>query len=103
MTPGALYTCCLFVINIHKQSNIGKWSSVIAAEQFSDGRLKGEIVLVLEGKKQEESEEPCTLGDAVKLARSLMENDGCRATVAAKQAAAMTGFKKNEIYKELTT
>ncbi|MER2080382.1 MAG: 16S rRNA (cytidine(1402)-2'-O)-methyltransferase [Ruminococcus sp.] len=89
------------ITKIHEE--VIRTTTSLAAEQFSDGRLKGEIVLVLEGKKQEESEEPCTLGDAVKLARSLMENDGCRATDAAKQAAAMTGFKKNEIYKELTT
>ena len=70
-----------------------------AAERYADGSIKGEIVLVLEGKSAEETEE-YTLEAAVALARQLVEN-GERATEAAKEAAAMTGFKKNEIYKEL--
>ena len=72
-----------------------------AAERYADGSIKGEIVLVLEGKRAEETEE-YTLEAAVELARQLVEG-GERATDAAKQAAAMTGFKKNEIYKELMT
>ena len=72
-----------------------------AAERYADGSIKGEIVLVLEGKRAEETEE-YTLEAAVELARQLVEG-GERATEAAKQAAAMTGFKKNEIYKELMT
>jgi 16S rRNA (cytidine1402-2'-O)-methyltransferase len=72
-----------------------------AAEHYADGSIKGEIVLVLEGKRAEETEE-YTLEAAVELARQLVEG-GERATDAAKQAAAMTGFKKNEIYKELMT
>ena len=72
-----------------------------AAEHYADGSIKGEIVLVLEGKRAEETEE-YTLEAAVALARKLVEG-GERATDAAKQAAAMTGFKKNEIYKELMT
>ena len=72
-----------------------------AAERYADGSIKGEIVLVLEGKRAEETEE-YTLEAAVELARQLIEG-GERATDAAKQAAAMTGFKKNEIYKELMT
>ncbi len=70
-----------------------------AAEHFADGSVKGEIVLVLEGKKQEERAE-YTLESAVALAKKLMEN-GEKATAAAKEAAAATGFKKNEIYREL--
>ena len=72
-----------------------------AAERYADGSIKGEIVLVLEGKRAEETDE-YTLEAAVELARQLVEG-GERATDAAKQAAAMTGFKKNEIYKELMT
>ena len=72
-----------------------------AAERYAGGSIKGEIVLVLEGKRAEETEE-YTLEAAVELARQLVEG-GERATDAAKQAAAMTGFKKNEIYKELMT
>lgn len=71
-----------------------------AAENYTDGSIKGEIVLVLEGKKLEDSPEEYTLENAVELAKRLVKG-GEKATEAAKQAAAMTGFKKNEIYKEL--
>ncbi len=37
----------------------------------------------------------------MKLAKDLV-SDGVKATEAAKRAAAETGFKKNEIYRELT-
>ena len=71
-----------------------------AAENLSDGSVKGEIVLVLEGAPEAGAEREYSLGDAVALAKKLIEN-GERATDAAKEAAAATGFKKNEIYREL--
>lgn len=71
-----------------------------AAEELSDGSVRGEIVLVLEGCSQESEDEAFTLSDAVALAREL-QLGGMKATEAAKSAAAQTGFKKNEIYKEL--
>lgn len=71
-----------------------------AAENLSDGSVRGEIVLVLEGAPQVDDTEEFTLEYAVETAKKLIEN-GARATDAAKEAAALTGFKKNEIYKEL--
>ena len=71
-----------------------------AAENYADGSVKGELVLVLEGAKEVETEENYTLKDAVELAKKLIEN-GEKPTVAAKSAAEMTGYKKNEIYREL--
>lgn len=71
-----------------------------AAENLSDGSVKGEIVLVLDGAPQIDDAEEFTLEYAVETAKKLIEN-GARATDAAKEAAALTGFKKNEIYKEL--
>lgn len=71
-----------------------------AAENLSDGSVKGEIVLVLEGAPQVDDTEEFTLEYAVETAKKLIEN-GARATDAAKEAAALTGFKKNEIYKEM--
>ncbi len=71
-----------------------------AAEELSDGSVRGEIVLVLEGCSQEPEGESFTLSDAVALAKEL-QRGGMKATEAAKSAAAQTGFKKNEIYKEL--
>ena len=41
-----------------------------------------------------------TLEFAVETARKLIEN-GAKPTEAAKEAASITGFKKNEIYREL--
>jgi 16S rRNA (cytidine1402-2'-O)-methyltransferase len=71
-----------------------------AAENLADGRLKGEFVLVLEGATIAEEEEAYTLEYAVETAKKLIEN-GTKPTEAAKEASALTGFKKNEIYKEL--
>ena len=85
------------ITKIHEE--VIRTTTAEAAERYADGSIKGEIVLVLEGKRAEEMEE-YTLEAAVALARQLVEG-GERATEAAKQAAAMTGFKKNEIYKEL--
>ena len=56
-------------------------------------------VLVLEGA-EEDTAESYTLEDAVEMARQLIAG-GEKATDAAKQAASMTGLKKNEIYREL--
>ena len=70
-----------------------------AAELYADGNLKGEIVLVLEGGTAEVKQE-FTLEDAVAMARKMIE-EGIKPTQAAKDAAAATGLKKNDIYREL--
>ena len=70
-----------------------------AYEKFSDGSLKGEIVLILEGKTEEEKDE-YTLQDAVKIAEKFIA-DGLKPTDAAKEAAKITKIRKNDIYKEL--
>lgn len=70
-----------------------------AAAELTDGSVKGEIVLVIEGAKPEQ-EEYRTIDEAVELARRQIEN-GVSASVAAKEAAEMTGFKKGDIYKLL--
>ncbi len=69
-----------------------------AAEQYADGHLKGEMVIIIEGAKPEESE--VTLEEAAELARSIAEG-GASKSDAAKQAAKQTGFKKGDIYKLL--
>ena len=71
-----------------------------ASENYADGSIKGEIVLILEGAPQTIEEESYTLEYAVETARKLIEK-GEKPTEAAKQAASLTGFKKNEIYREL--
>ena len=70
-----------------------------AAEELADSGIKGEIVLVLEGKQADDKEE-YTIEQAVELARKLID-EGSKLGDAAKEAASATGFKKNEIYREL--
>ena len=70
-----------------------------ALEYFEQNAPKGEFVLIVSGKEERE-EEKITLGDAVLLAKKLIEN-GESVSGAAKQAAAASGIKKSEIYKLL--
>lgn len=86
------------ITKLHEE--VIRTNTKFAAESLSDGSIKGEIVLVLEGSKTEEAVEEYTLEDAVEAAKRLIEG-GAKATEAAKEAAALTGFKKNEIYREL--
>ena len=69
-----------------------------AAEKYANEQLKGEIVLIIEGATIEK--EVKTIEDAFALAESIVES-GESVSEAAKRAAAMTGFKKSEIYKKL--
>jgi 16S rRNA (cytidine1402-2'-O)-methyltransferase len=71
-----------------------------AFESIEENPLKGEIVLVMEGKAEEAPEE-MTLEDAVNLANSYVA-EGLKISDAAKKAASVSGLKKNEIYRELT-
>ena len=70
-----------------------------ANELYGDGHLKGEMVLIIEGKNQE-TEQEITLDDAVKKAAVLVQS-GMTMSRAAKEAAASSPFKKSDIYKEL--
>lgn len=71
-----------------------------AAEQYADGSIKGEIVLVLEGAAKEEKAEMC-LEDAVAYALELCAKEGITASDAAKAAARISGLKKGDIYRNL--
>ena len=70
-----------------------------AAEKYIEEPLKGEIVLILEGKKGSQTSD-ISPEEAVAYAKKLIEG-GMRPTDAAKEAAAMAGLKKNDIYREL--
>ena len=70
-----------------------------AAAAYAEGGLKGEIVLVIEGKPA--GEETYTLADALTIAAEYVES-GMSINEAAKQAAKETKVKKSEIYKKLT-
>ena len=71
-----------------------------AVRLYSDGGLKGEMVLILKGKEETLNEEELTLEDAIELARKSVES-GMSTSEAAKNAAKLTGFKKGDIYKSL--
>ena len=94
---GRKLTIARELTKVHEQ--IIRTTTKEAAENYIDGSLKGEIVLVLEGKKETDAS-TISLSDAVAYAQSLIEN-GMRPTDAAKEAAAMAGLKKNDIYKKL--
>lgn len=71
-----------------------------AAKRYAEEQAKGEIVLIIEGKSLEKSEESYSLEDAVALARKFME-EGMSASFAAKEAATTTGLRKADIYSAL--
>lgn len=85
------------ITKIHEETI--RTTTKYACEVLAEENIKGEIVLVLEGLKQTE-EESYTLNQAVEIAKNLIEK-GTKSSEAAKEAASITGFKKNEIYKEL--
>ncbi|MBQ3136424.1 MAG: 16S rRNA (cytidine(1402)-2'-O)-methyltransferase [Clostridia bacterium] len=85
------------ITKIHEE--VIKTNLAFASEKYSDNSLRGEIVLIIEGKKDDEESE-ITLEDALVLAHKYME-DGMGASMAAKQAAKETGIKKGDIYKAL--
>lgn len=70
-----------------------------AAEKYSDGSLKGELVLIIAGAPQEKKE-PMTLEQALEAAKELMA-DGCPPSEAARRAAKLSGLKKGDIYRLL--
>ena len=69
-----------------------------AAQEYANGNLKGEIVLVIQGKKEEQQE--ISLQDDVNRAKKLVDS-GMSISRAAKETAAETPFKKADIYREL--
>ena len=71
-----------------------------ASEKYADGSAKGEYVLIVSGAVKDTENKEYTLLDAVKMAKEFIDN-GMSPTVAAKNAAAATGLRRNEIYKEL--
>ena len=66
-----------------------------AVEAYPDNNLRGELVLILEGKKEETRK--WTLEEAAYLARKYMK-EGLSASAAAKEAARDSGLKKGDIY-----
>ncbi len=69
-----------------------------AAEDYADNKLKGEIVIIVEGAPKEDA--PATLEQAISIAKE-QQSKGISVSEAAKLAAKATGIKKGDIYKEL--
>ncbi len=74
-----------------------------AIELYSgNNNPKGEFVIIVSGYEETAEEESYTLEDAVKMARDYMA-DGNSASAAAKMAAADTGIRKNDIYRQINS
>ncbi len=85
------------ITKIHE--NVERTTLFDAAEKYKDGCAKGEYVLIVEGKPEEEETE-ITIETAVNLAKKLIES-GLSKNEAAKEIAKETGLKKSDIYKSL--
>lgn len=79
--------------------NVERTTLFEAAQKYSDGSAKGEYVIIIEGKPQDEKEE-ITMDSALEIALGLVEK-GMSKNEAAKEAAKQTGLKKSDIYKSL--
>jgi len=74
-----------------------------AIKQYRQKDPKGELVLIIEGAKEEPPEEnEISLEDAVEQAKILV-GEGFSASEAAKQAAKNSPYKKSDIYRKLTS
>lgn len=71
-----------------------------AYNYYTENAPKGEFVIIVEGKTEKEEFGKFTCEDAVRLAKNLI-SEGLSASSAAKQAAEITGIRKNEIYRQL--
>ncbi len=69
-----------------------------AIDKYENEPIRGEFVLVVDGKKDSKQSENITLEMAVEMARRLL-NEGYTVSDAAKQVAKKTSLKKSDIYK----
>ncbi len=81
---------------IHENVFLTTFSQALA--HYEQNPPKGEFVLIVKGKAEEK--QTFTLEDGVRLAKGLMEK-GEPPSLAAKEAAKITGIKKSEIYREI--
>ena len=71
-----------------------------AIEYYELNSPRGEYVLVVEGCSVTDDNKEYTIEEAAEIASKLVEN-GMKMSEACKEAAALTGFKKNEIYSSM--
>ena len=88
---------CRELTKLHEQ--VWRTSLSEAAEYYKENTPRGEFVLVIGGREEEENEK-FSLEEAVALAERLLAG-GARISDAAKEAAAASGYKKGDIYKIL--
>lgn len=68
-----------------------------AISYYKEVLPKGEFVLIIEGAEEEKTEEQISIEKAVMMVKDLYEN-GTPLSVASKQVASETGFKKSQLY-----
>lgn len=73
-----------------------------AVADYADSPLKGEIVLIVDGIKEDEAVENYTPEDAVRMALTLAQEENISTSESAKRVAKITGIKKGLIYKMIT-
>lgn len=72
----------------------------LALEKFQNEKARGEIVLIVEGAKQDDEEKVFSLDQAVAIANDFIAK-GYSVSDASKQACKITGIKKQDIYKAI--
>ena len=82
---------------LHEQVLFFNFSEAVS--YFTENAPRGEYVLIIKGANEQEKEvmEP---QEAIELAKKLMKN-GLSASAAAKEASALSGIKKGDIYKAI--
>ncbi|MEG0109711.1 MAG: 16S rRNA (cytidine(1402)-2'-O)-methyltransferase [Oscillospiraceae bacterium] len=88
-------TVCRELTKLHEEIKVTTLGE--AAAYFAQTPPRGEFVLIMAGADKAERKQ-YTLEDASQIAEKLMQN-GDGAAVAAKKAAAETGFAKSDIYR----
>ncbi len=83
---------------IHETSWRGSLSEAVA--YHTENPPKGEYVLVLDGEQEKKEEQRDPMEEALSIAKELMEK-GKPASMAAKEAAKLTGQTKGDVYKLL--
>lgn len=68
-----------------------------AIEYYEQNAPRGEYVLVVEGMSAEELKDEYSVEEAAGIARKLIEG-GAKMSDACKEAARITGVRKNDIY-----
>lgn len=68
-----------------------------AISYYKEVLPKGEFVLIIEGAEEEKTEEQISIEKAVMMVKDLYKN-GTPLSVASKQVASETGFKKSQLY-----